>query len=97
MPQYIELFYQENGHQFPFMTYEESLGRYFNKNLSPVVANCIAALAVRYVQAVTSQLVTHDACRYSSVSEHTRVDPQTAAEAYENAAKVMRIILFVAK
>jgi hypothetical protein len=49
MPQLIQVFYQENANQFPYMPYQETLGRFFNKTLSALVANCIAAVAVRYV------------------------------------------------
>jgi hypothetical protein len=47
MPQFIQLFFQEMGSEFPFMSYEETLARFFDKSISAVVANCIAALAVK--------------------------------------------------
>jgi hypothetical protein len=50
MPQLIQIFYQENRGRFPYMVYEETLQRFFNRTLPALVANCIAAAAARYVQ-----------------------------------------------
>jgi len=72
MPQFIQTFFQEMGNNFSFLSYDETMGRLYHKTLSAVIANCIAALAVRY----------------SDVQTLTGVDSITAAGSYEDNAKI---------
>lgn len=58
MPHFIEIFIQNLGAQFPFVNYDDTLERYINGKLSPLLSNSIASLASRYARRLCS------ACRY---------------------------------
>jgi hypothetical protein len=47
MPHFIQLFFEQLGAEFPFLSYEETLAHFFDQTLPPLLANCIASLAVR--------------------------------------------------
>jgi hypothetical protein len=49
MPHFIQLFFEQLGAEFPFISYEEILGQFCEQSLAPLLSNCIASLAVRYV------------------------------------------------
>ncbi len=48
MPHFIQLFFEQMGGEFPFISYDEILAQFFAQTLSPLLSNCIASLAVRY-------------------------------------------------
>ncbi|KAJ3532712.1 hypothetical protein NM688_g7384 [Phlebia brevispora] len=48
MVAYIQAFCDNLNVHFPFIAYDETLKQFFCKSLTPLMANCIAALAVRY-------------------------------------------------
>jgi len=47
MPHFIQLFFEQLGAEFAFISYEEILGEFWEQTLSPLLANCIAAMASR--------------------------------------------------
>jgi len=46
MPHFIQLFFEQLGAEFPFISYEETL--FFEQTLAPLLSNCIASLAARF-------------------------------------------------
>ncbi|KAJ6563517.1 hypothetical protein B0H10DRAFT_1843485, partial [Mycena sp. CBHHK59/15] len=48
MAHFIHLFFEKLGPEFPFLNYEEISTDFSAKVLSPLVANCVAAMAARY-------------------------------------------------
>jgi hypothetical protein len=48
MPHFIQLFFEQLGAEFPFISYEEILGQFCEQSLAPLLSNCIASLAVRF-------------------------------------------------
>jgi len=48
MPHYIQLFFEQLGGEFTFISYEEILGKFWDQNLPPLLANCVASMASRY-------------------------------------------------
>jgi hypothetical protein len=51
MLHFIPLFFDQLSRQCPFMYYEETWEQFSQQTLSPLLSNCIAALAVRSVLA----------------------------------------------
>jgi hypothetical protein len=49
MAHFIQLFFEQLGAEFPFITYDEVSRDFWDQVLSPLLANCIAAMATRYV------------------------------------------------
>ncbi|KAF7795508.1 hypothetical protein EIP86_006670 [Pleurotus ostreatoroseus] len=47
---YIQVFCDNLNVYFPFIAYDETLKQFFGKTLTPLMANCIAALAVKFVE-----------------------------------------------
>ncbi|EIM80003.1 uncharacterized protein STEHIDRAFT_150846 [Stereum hirsutum FP-91666 SS1] len=56
MAQFIQIFFQRFGQNFPFLSSEDIQKRFYNGTLSPVLASSIAALASRYSQ--SSEIVS---------------------------------------
>jgi len=48
MPHFIQVFIQHLGTQCPFIAYDDTLDRFLNGKLPPLLSNSIASLAVRY-------------------------------------------------
>ncbi|PPQ98406.1 hypothetical protein CVT24_004085 [Panaeolus cyanescens] len=48
MPTFIQLFFQHHGTEFAFLTYQDILADFWEHTLSPGLANCIAAMAVKH-------------------------------------------------
>ncbi|KAJ7078843.1 hypothetical protein B0H15DRAFT_859481 [Mycena belliarum] len=48
MAHFIQLFFEQLGAEFPFITYDEVSRAFWDQVLSPLMANCIAAMATRY-------------------------------------------------
>ncbi|KAJ7718013.1 hypothetical protein DFH07DRAFT_860737 [Mycena maculata] len=48
MAHFIQLFFEQLGAEFPFVTYDEVSRDFWDQVLSPLLANCIAAMATRY-------------------------------------------------
>jgi hypothetical protein len=49
MRHFIQIFFEQFGTEFPFISYDETMGQFFEQSLAPLLSNCIASLAVRYV------------------------------------------------
>jgi hypothetical protein len=49
MQEFIQLFISNMGTQCPFLTYDDIYDKFRRQTLSPLLANCIAALGARYV------------------------------------------------
>jgi hypothetical protein len=52
MAHFIQLFFEQLGAEFPFVTYDEVSRDFWEQVLSPLLANCIAAMATRYVASI---------------------------------------------
>ncbi|PSR84404.1 hypothetical protein PHLCEN_2v5441 [Hermanssonia centrifuga] len=50
MMTFIQVFFDNLNVYFPFLAYDETFRQFFEQELSPLLANCIAALAVRYAE-----------------------------------------------
>ncbi|KAJ7928548.1 hypothetical protein B0H13DRAFT_1597627 [Mycena leptocephala] len=48
MQHFIQLFFEQLGAEFPFVTYDDVSRDYWDQLLSPLLANCIATMATRY-------------------------------------------------
>jgi hypothetical protein len=48
MPHFIQLFFEQLGTEFPFISYEDTLRQFCEQSLAPLISNCIASLAVRF-------------------------------------------------
>ncbi|PFH52066.1 hypothetical protein AMATHDRAFT_57886 [Amanita thiersii Skay4041] len=48
MPHFIQLFFEHLGADFTFLTYETTFQNFCDQRLSPLLANCIAAMASKY-------------------------------------------------
>ncbi|KAJ7188548.1 hypothetical protein C8R46DRAFT_1055030 [Mycena filopes] len=48
MSHFIQLFFEQLGAEFPFVNYDDISRDYWDQVLSPLMANCIAAMATRY-------------------------------------------------
>ncbi|KAJ6497818.1 hypothetical protein C8R45DRAFT_140751 [Mycena sanguinolenta] len=71
MQHFIQLFFEQLGAEFPFVAYDEVSRDYWDQVLSPLLANCIAAMATRY----------------STMSELTVRGLHNVAETYSDNAK----------
>jgi hypothetical protein len=47
MPHFIQLFIENLGHEYAFLTYDQLMNDYYEGRLSPALANSVAALASR--------------------------------------------------
>ncbi|KAJ7124980.1 hypothetical protein C8R44DRAFT_128246 [Mycena epipterygia] len=73
MAHFIQLFFEQLGAEFPFVTYDEVSRDFWDQVLSPLLANCIAAMATRY----------------STLSELTVRGLHNVAETYGDNAKTI--------
>jgi len=73
MPTLLYLFFQHLGNEFPFLSCDETTRKLYERTLSAVVANCIAALAVRY----------------ADIHDSTGISPQIASERYQETAQII--------
>ncbi|EKM80783.1 hypothetical protein AGABI1DRAFT_98908 [Agaricus bisporus var. burnettii JB137-S8] len=48
MPHFIQIFFDHYASEFTFLTYEETITKSWEQRLSPLLSNCIAAMAARY-------------------------------------------------
>lgn len=89
MPHFIQLFFENLGGEFTFLSYEELLADFWDHVLPSLMANCIAAMASRYVIFVHIVSQTSLALsRYSNIPELTVRGLHNVAEAYTESAKV---------
>ena len=49
MMQFIQAFFDHLNVEYPFLAYDETIRQFFTQSLTPLLANCIAAHAVRFV------------------------------------------------
>lgn len=49
MSHYINIFFEQHGAEFPFLTYQDITTDFWDQRLSSILANCIAAMASQYV------------------------------------------------
>ncbi|KAL9711691.1 hypothetical protein Ac2012v2_004763 [Leucoagaricus gongylophorus] len=49
MPHFFQSFFDQYASEFTFLTYDETLRKFWEQRLCPTLSNCIAAMAVRYV------------------------------------------------
>lgn len=73
MPHFIQLFFENLGGEFTFLSYEELLADFWDHVLPSLMANCIAAMA----------------SRYSNIPELTVRGLHNVAEAYTESAKTI--------
>ena len=78
MMSFIQAFFDNLNMDFPFLAYDETMRQFFQQTLSPALANCIAAHAVRYVNLpeVTKRGIMHvtdQYCDNAKVSSITRI------------------------
>ncbi|TFK25560.1 hypothetical protein FA15DRAFT_755787 [Coprinopsis marcescibilis] len=71
MPHFIQLFFEQHGPEYTFITYDQVIHDFWENRLSPVVANCIASMA----------------CKYSNIPELAVRGLHTVAETYAEIAK----------
>lgn len=93
MPTFIQLFFQHHGSEFAFLTYQDVLADFWEHTLSAVLANCIAAMAVKYVNSLGFFLKyctwsNPKLIRHSHLPELTARDLHNVAENYIDIAKV---------
>ena len=50
MMTYIQAFFDNLNVYFPFLAYDETIRQFFGHDLTALMANCIAALSVRYAE-----------------------------------------------
>lgn len=51
MPHFFQSFFDQYASEFTFLTYDETLRKFWEQRLCPTLSNCIAAMAVRCVRA----------------------------------------------
>ncbi|KAJ2931307.1 hypothetical protein H1R20_g5842, partial [Candolleomyces eurysporus] len=71
MPHFIQLFFENLGHEYGFLTYDQLMNDYYEGRLPPALANCVAALA----------------SRFSNIPELTIRGLHNVAESYLDSAK----------
>ncbi|KAH9485202.1 hypothetical protein JR316_0002109 [Psilocybe cubensis] len=71
MTHFIQVFFDRHGQDFTFLTYQDVLADFWEQRLSLILANCIAAMAVKY----------------SNISEFSARDLHNVAENYIDIAK----------
>ena len=49
MTHYINVFFEQHGSEFPFLSYQDISTDFWDQRLSSILANCIAAMASQYV------------------------------------------------
>ena len=49
MTHYINVFFEQHGAEFPFLSYQDVSTDFWDQRLSSILANCIAAMASQYV------------------------------------------------
>ena len=54
MPHFIQTFFEHLGAEFAFLNYEDTLQSFWDQRLTPLLANCIASMASRYVRPACS-------------------------------------------
>lgn len=88
MAHFIQLFFEQLGAEFPFVTYDDVSRDFWDQMLSPLMANCIAAMATRYAPRIVYHASTKAQVRYSTLSELTVRGLHNVAETYGDNAKV---------
>jgi hypothetical protein len=81
MLSFIDAFFDNMSLWFPFIAYDETIKRFLTQDLPVFQANCIAALAVRYVR--TTEILEFGILR--------------ATDDYASAAKVLYVIFSTLK
>jgi hypothetical protein len=89
MPHYIQIFIQHFGAKCPFITYYDTLERFNNGILPPMLCNSIAALAVRCVWKFVARLtVSYLESRFSDLPALVTQGLENIAIIYKEASKV---------
>lgn len=91
MPHFIEVFIQNLGAQFPFVTYADTVERLTNGKLPPLLSNSIASLAVRYARPFRSACNISLQSRFSHFPELVARGVENVATAYLESAKVSTV------
>lgn len=50
MTHFIQVFFEKYGSDFSFLSYQEAISDFWEQRMSLIVANCIAAIAVKCVK-----------------------------------------------
>ena len=63
---FIQLFFDNLNVEFPFLAYDETIRQFLMHDLTPLLANCIAAHAVRFadIAEVTQRGIMHVSDQY---------------------------------
>lgn len=92
MGQLIQDFFNHLSSYFPFLNYDEVVQKFLTHSLSSLMANCIAALAARYVP--SSAMFRYPRCslatRYTNLPEVKQHGVSVAVDAYSTNAEVRR-------
>jgi hypothetical protein len=91
MAHFIQIFFEIYSHEFSFLSYKDLLGDVWYHRINNILANCIAAMAVKSVFFIFSRLrLSNVSCRHSNLPElqmPTR-ELHNIAENYIDVAKV---------
>ena len=92
MTHFIQVFFERYGQDFNFLSYQDVLSDFWEQRLSLILANCIAAMAVKSVHpcipVLASVLLTRMWRRHSSLTDFSVRDLHNLAENYIDVAKV---------
>ena len=74
MTHYINVFFEQHGSEFPFLSYQDISTDFWDQRLSSILANCIAAMGSQYVtrQSSNGRHLTKDKTLQSSRVIHSR-------------------------
>jgi len=74
MSHYINVFFEQHGPEFPFLSYQDISTDFWDQRLSSILANCIAAMASQYVtrNCLYSRYLTNEKTFQSSRAIHSR-------------------------
>ncbi len=90
MAHFIQIFFENYSHEFTFLSYQEVLGDFWDHRLNNILANCVAAMAVKYVSSLFPDSRLLMASRHSNLPQlqmSTR-ELHNIAENYIDVAKV---------
>lgn len=60
MAHFIQIFFENYSHEFSFLSYQEVLGDFWDHRLNNILANCIAAMAVKHSNLPELQMPTRE-------------------------------------
>ena len=59
MAHFVQIFFENYSHEFTFLSYQEVLGDFWDHRLNNILANCVAAMAVKYVFVISRFMVAY--------------------------------------